>query len=68
MKFLDFGGEPINVKLAAQFTYKGLTISASTIFTPYASIAILDAEGEFLATELNSVEEAIALIDNGTVG
>ncbi len=68
MKFIGFDGEQITPKLAAQFTYKGLTISASTIFTPYASIAILDAEGEFLATELNSVEEAIALIDNGTVG
>lgn len=68
MKFLDFGGEPINVKLAAQFDYKGFTISASTILTAYASIAILDAEGEFRAAGLDTVEEAIKIIDSGMLG
>jgi len=68
MKFLDFGGAQINVKLVAQFDYKGLTISASTIFTPYASIAILSADGEIFATDIATVEAAIRMIDHGEVG
>lgn len=67
MKFLDFGGSQVHIKLCAQFEYKDYTISASTIFTSYASIAILNSDGEILHNDLVSVEEAIRMIDRGVV-
>jgi len=67
MKFLNFGGEPANVKLSARFDYKGFIISASTIFTSYASIAILSGDGEILATDIASIEDAIIMINHGEV-
>lgn len=67
MKFLDFGGETANVKICAQFDYKDFTISASTIFTPYASVAILNNVGDIVESDIVSVEEAIRMIDRGEV-
>ena len=64
MKFVDMCGDAVNVRVAAQFNYKGYKVSASTILTPYASIAIMDANDDFVRTEVTTVEDAILIIDN----
>lgn len=67
MKFVDFGGEELkSLKIAAQFTYKGYIVSASTLMTPYASVAVFKDGGDMydIVNDLGTVEDAIKYIDS----
>lgn len=67
MIIVDIQAQP--VEACCQFDYKGLVISASTVFRPHSVLVFLSPRDAVpLSPELGSVEAAIAWIDEWTTG